>query len=179
MRIIGKNSILYWSKYPFLVCTIGFMASSAWICGLIVLQLITGKFHSLVTVENINEYKIIQFKYPFSQMVFTAENSTEGILLAFWGLISVSFVLLYSLRIIRQFANDHIFSSKVVTDFKTLSMGFIIFASVILFIDLTVERSNYDFTLPLWYMLAGFVLLFIKEIVDQGKILQDQTDLTI
>lgn len=179
MKIIGKNSFLYWAKYPFLIYTIGFVVSSVWICSLIVFHLITGKFNSLITDKNSNGYNVIQFKYPFSQMVIATENSTEGILLTLLGIGSVCFVLIYAFRIIRHLSGEHIFSTNVVSDFKILSIGLIAFGLIMLLIDLTVERNQFDFTPPLFYVVIGFVLLFVREIFAEGKMLQDQTDLTI
>lgn len=179
MKIFEKNSILYWIKYPFLIYTVGFVVSSVWVCSLIVFHLITGNFNSLITKTGINGYNLIQFKYLFSQMVLATENSTEGILLTFLGIGSVSFVLIYAYRIILQLAGDHVFSAKVVSDFKILSIGLIAFGIIMLLIDLIIERSTFDFTPPLFYMVIGLVLLFVKEIFARGQVLQDQTDLTI
>ena len=179
MKIIGNKSLLFWVKYPFLIYTVGFVVSSVWICSLIAYHLITGRFTSFIIDKSLNGYAYIQFRYPFTKMVVATENSTEGMLLAFLGVGSVCFMLIYAYRIIRQLSGEHTFTANVVSDFGILSIGLITFGIVMLLIDLIVERNEFDFTPPLFYVVIGFVLLFVREIFAKGKTLQDQSDLTI
>ena len=179
MKIIGKNSLLYWAKYPFLIYTVLFVFSSVWICSLIVYYLATGTLNSLINKGTANSANIIQFRYPLSEMVLATKNSTEGILLAFFGIVSICFVMIYAYRIIKQLASDAIFTNTIVSDFRIMGTGLIIFGIITPLIDLTIERNTFNYTPSLLYVVTGFILLFVKEIFAQGKTLQDQTDLTI
>ncbi len=183
MKIIGKRSLVYWLRFPFLIYVIGFTLSGLWIVSLMIYFLLTGKFGSVINNHRYNFdgqiQNVVQFKYPFSKMVLATENSTQGLLFALVGIISVIFILIYAYKIVNQLSKEIIFSKTIVGDFKILSFGIIFFGIIILLIDLTIESNKFDFTPPFFYILIGFLLLFIKEIFEEGKDLQEQNDLTI
>lgn len=183
MKIIGKNSLVYWLKFPFLIYVIGFSLSSLWIVGLVFYFLLTRNFNSVITnykfdIEN-HEKDVVQFKYPFSEMVVATENSTEGLLLAMIGLISIIFILIYAYKIVNQLSKEIIFTKTIVENFKILSFGLIFFGVIILLVDIMIERNKFDLTPSFFYILIGLLLLFVKEIFLKGETLQEQTDLTI
>lgn len=183
MKLIGTNSLVSCIKYPLIIYGVCFILSAAWIGGLIVYHLFSGNLNSMISVSeikyNTTSDSIINFHYPFSKMVLTTHNSTEGIQLALIGILSVCFILWYATRIISQLSNEEIFTIRVINDFKTLSFGLIALGIITLIVDLTMSINKMDFTPPFFYILIGLILSFIKEIFVKGKNLQEQTDLTI
>ncbi|WBV50708.1 DUF2975 domain-containing protein [Chryseobacterium gambrini] len=191
MKIIGTNSLLYWLRIPFAIYVIGFIMSSLWMTGLIGFYIFSGSENRFIwksnwEVPNNNETiasEIIQFKYPFSKMCLATENSTEGILLALTGIISFSYILFYALRITLKLSKDNFFTADIVKDLKFAGFGLIIFGFAILLIDVTNGFSkyynSYDLTPPFFYLLFGLILIFIKEIFQKAKNIQEENELTI
>lgn len=187
MKIIGKNSLLYWLKYPFGIYTLGFTLVSIWIFSLMAIYSITNKTNQFTSIshwqsENNNHQKnleIIQFHYPFSKMVLATENSTEGILLAFMGLLSVCFILVIVLKIINELSKDNFFTDKAVQNFKILGFGLLFFGIIHLLIDLVNSPHNFDLTPPFFFVITGLIFIFLKEIFARGKKMQEENELTI
>lgn len=100
MNITGKNSLLYWIRYPFGMYAARFSVLSIWILLLMIIFTITGVQNCYIFFNQDQSGKndMIQFHYPFSTMVLSAEESLEGISLAFVGLISVCFILIIFLN---------------------------------------------------------------------------------
>ena len=117
MKIIGKNSLIYWIRFPFLIFVLGFVLMSSWIFILMINFIITKSTNQFTTKSSWNllnknqqtNSEIIQFHYPISKMVLATENSTEGICLAFIGLFSFCFILLFALKLIFKLSKDIIF----------------------------------------------------------------------
>lgn len=185
MKIIGKNSLLYWLRIPFAVYTVGFIMSCVWIIGLIALYFISGNLNSFTsqsTWANSNT-EIVQFKYPFTKMVMATENTSEGILLAAVGLLSFSFILFFAMKIFNQLSKEEIFTKSIIKDFKLLGFGMIAFGFVTMILDVTdgfnFNKKSFDLTPPFFYILVGFILIFLKEIFVKGQRIQEENDLTI
>ena len=187
MKLLGKNSLLYWIKYPFGIYTIGFTLMSIWILILMSIYAITNTTNQFTTIdnwksENNNQQtssEIIQFQYPFSKMVLATENSVEGISLAFLGLVSLCFILIIVLKIIIELSKDDFFTNKAVENFKILGFGLIFFGIVHLTIDLLTSSQRFDLTPPFFFIITGFIFIFLKEIFSKGKKMQEENDLTI
>lgn len=187
MKLLGKNSLLYWLKYPFGIYAIGFTLISIWILILMGIYSITDKTNQFISIdewksENYNGQKsseMIQFHYPFSKMVLATENSTEGILLAFMGLFSVCFILIIVLKIIIELSQDNFFTHKAVQNFKILGFGLLSFGIIHLIIDLLTSSYNFDLTPPFLFIITGFIFIFLKEIFVKGRKMQEENDLTI
>ena len=187
MKLLGKNSLLYWLKYPFGIYTFGFALISIWILILMGAYLITDTTNQFVSInhwesENNNGQKsseIVQFHYPFSKMVLATENSTEGILLAFLGLFSLCFILIIVLKIIIELSKDNFFTYKAVQNFKILGFGLLFFGIIHLIIDLITSSYSFDFTPPFLFIITGFIFIFLKEIFAKGTKMQQENDLTI
>ena len=186
MRLLGKNSLVYWLKYPFAIYTFGFTLMSIWILILMGTFSVTAKTNRFVSIDNWqgnNNYQtkteIVQFHYPFSKMVLATENSTEGILLAFIGLASISFILIIVLKIIIELSRDNFFTEKAVENFKTLGYGLLSFGVIHLAIDLFIESKKFDLTPPFFLIVTGLIFIFLKEIFSKGKKMQEENDLTI
>jgi len=187
MKLLGKNSLLYWLKYPFGIYAIGFTLISTWILILMGIYLVKNQTNQFVSIDNwesknYNDQKnseIVQFHYPFSKMVLATENSTEGILLAFMGLFAVCFILVIVLKIIIELSKDNFFTQKAVQNFKTLGFGLLFFGIIHLIIDLITSSYSFDFTPPFLFIITGFIFIFLKEIFAKGKKMQEENDLTI
>lgn len=180
MKIIGKNSIIYWLRIPFSIYIILFLTSSLWMFVLMGIYVISGpnQFISEATWNN-SDVKIVQFHYPYSKMVLATENSVEGLGIAFLGLASICFVLFASLKLVYQFSRDNIFTGSALKYLSILGFGMIIFGILQLSFDLVVKPNSFDLTPPFFLVLIGIVILIIKEIFAKGKILQDENELTI
>lgn len=187
MKITGKNSLLYWVKYPFGIYTIGFTLMSFWILTLIVNYIITSNTGKFISINRLQENhghlqstnEIVQFHYPFTKMVLATENSSEGIILAFVGIISVCFILITVSLIINELSKDSFFTHKAVFNLKILGFGLIFFGAVHLAIDLVTSSHSFDGTPPLLFIVTGFIFIFLKEIFAKGKKIQEENDLTI
>ncbi len=187
MKLLGKNSLLYWLKYPFGIYAVGFTLISIWILILMGVYLATDTTNQFVSIdhwesENNNGQKsseIVQFHYPFSKMVLATENSTEGILLAFLGLFSLSFILIIVLKIIIELSQDNFFTHKAVQNFKTLGFGLLFFGIIHLIIDLLTSSNSFDLTPPSLFIITGLIFIFLKEIFAKGKEIQEENNLTI
>ena len=194
MKILGKNSLLYWLKFPYAIYIAGFIINSFWIFGLMAYFSITDNINTFITKATINGFQyddeqpitkieMIQFKYPFSKMCLATENSTEGILLAFIGLASICFLLFYIFKIISNLSKEEIFTTEIIKNLKFLGYGLIVFGISTLLIDITDGFSrhykSYDLTPPFFYVLSGLILIFIKEIFVKARKIQEENDLTI
>ncbi|MBL1219446.1 DUF2975 domain-containing protein [Chryseobacterium sp. L7] len=183
MKIIGKHSLVSWIKVPLSIFAGIFCISSIWICSLAFSHAFAGISGSNISerIDTINEktYNTLQVHYPFSNMVLTMNDSKEGVLLALLNIISLSFSLVCASKIINGFSTEHIFSSRVIKDFKILSYGLILLGFITLLIDLALDSTHFDFTPPFLSIGIGVTLLIIKEICVQGNDLKEQTDLTI
>lgn len=180
MKITGKNSLLYWCKYPLLIYVVLFILGSLWTCGLMIFYLISGNLNSFISVIDAGvSSRLLRFKIPLLDAVIQTSDSVQNLFVTILGILIVCLVLLFVYRLLIQFTGDRIFTSKVVRDIKILGIGIIAYgiAMVLQMIFSGVHQMN--ITSPLIYILVGIVLLFIKEIIGKGKILQDQTDLTI
>ena len=176
MKIIGKNSLLYWLRIPFAIYVVGFILSSLWIFGLMFYHAFTQNYNSFITNRSIEHFKyddddkvektlnLIEFKYPFTKMCVATENTAEGIVMAFLGLLSFSFILFFALKIVLKLSNDQIFSAKIVRDFKFLGYGLICFGIIHIIVDLVTSVNRFDISSPFFYILTGLVLIFLKEI---------------
>ncbi|SFN56999.1 Protein of unknown function [Chryseobacterium oleae] len=185
MKIIGDNSLVSWIKYPFLICAAIFCISSVWIGSLAIIHILAEKQDSMMYISeklytvNDKTYDILQVQYPFSNMVFTVTDSREAIVLALLNMLTLSFSLIWASKIINEFSADHIFTDKVVRNFKVLSFGLIIFGFITLLVDLIMETNQFDITPPSLSIGIGITLLVMKEIFVQGSQLKEQADLTI
>ncbi len=187
MKLLGKNSLLYWLRYPFGIYTFGFTLISIWILALIAVYSITDKTNRFISInhwkiENNNHQKnseIIQFHYPFSKMVLETENSAEGILLAFMGLLSICFILIIISKIIIELSQDNFLTDKAVQNFKVLGFGLLTFGIIHLTINLLTSSYTFDLTPPFLFIITGFIFIFLKEIFAKGKEMQEENDLTI
>ncbi len=187
MKLLGKNSLLYWLRYPFGIYTLGFTLMSAWILVLMAVYSVTDKTNRFISVghlkiENHSHQKnseTVQFHYPFSKMVLETENSAEGILLAFMGLLSICFILIIVSKIIIELSQDNFFTDKAVQNFKILGFGLLIFGVIHLTIDLLTSSYIFDLTPPFLFIITGFIFIFLKEIFAKGKKMQEENDLTI
>lgn len=183
MKIIGKNSLIYWLKLPYLIYVIGFSLASIWIMGLMIYFLFTKEFNSYIT-SNKFQYdgelvNTVEFRYPFSKMVLQSENSYESVVLALLGISSLVFILIQVYKIVNKLSKEMVFTKEIVSNFKTFSYGLIFFGLTILVTDITMGATRIDITPPFFYVLIGVLFLFIKEIFLKGTLLQEQTDLTI
>jgi hypothetical protein len=187
MKLLGKNSLLYWLRYPFGIYTFGFTLMSIWILALMAIYSVSAKTNQFIStghwkIKNNNHQKsseTIQFHYPFSKMVLETENSTEGILLAFMGLLSVCFILIIVSKIIIELSQDNFFTDKAVQNFKILGFGLLAFGIIHLTIDLLTSSYNFDLMPPFLFIITGFIFIFLKEIFAKGKEMQEENDLTI
>ncbi|MCU7618285.1 DUF2975 domain-containing protein [Chryseobacterium sp. PBS4-4] len=187
MKLLGKNSLLFWLKYPFGIYAVGFTLISIWILILMGIYLITNTTNSFVSIdhwksENNNGQKnseIVQFHYPFSKMVLATENSAEGIMLAFLGLVSLCFILIIVLKIIIELSKDDFFTHKAVQNFKILGFGMLFLGSVHLAVDIFTSPQSFDTTPPLIFIITGLIFIFLKEIFVKGRKMQEENDLTI
>lgn len=191
MKIIGKNSLLYWLRIPFVIYAIGFISISLWIFSLMFYYIFTGTTNSFISKSHwrtpnnnsqINS-EIIQFQYPFTKMVLATENTTEGITLAFVGLLSICFILFFVMRIVTKLSKDEIFTKDIIGDLKFLGFGLMIFGVITLIIDFTDgfkgNVTRFDLTPPFFYIIIGLILIFLKEIFAKGYKIQEENDLTI
>lgn len=187
MKIIGKNSLLYWIKYPFGIYTIGFTLISFWILTLIANYMITGntgKYISIDQWQKINDLQqnnneTVQFHHPFTKMVLSTKNSTEGVTLAFIGIIAACYILITVLAIVNELSKDNFFTSKAVFYLKILGFGLIFFGGIHLAIDLVTSLQSFDLTPPFFFIITGFIFIFLKEIFAKGKKIQEENELTI
>nr|WP_314495433.1 DUF2975 domain-containing protein [uncultured Chryseobacterium sp.] len=181
MNITGKNSLLYWIKYPFGIYTVGFSILSLWILLLMIIYTITGAQNRYISFNHNQSGKndMIQFHYPFSTMVLSAENSLEGISLAFVGLISVCFILIIVFKISIELSKDQFFTDKAVRNFKILGFGLLCFGTIHFIIDLSTSSENFNLNPPLLFIITGCLFIFLKEIFAKGKMMQEENDLTI
>lgn len=187
MKLLGKNSLLYWLKYPFGIYTFGFAIVSMWIFILMAIYSVTDNTNQFISIDNWqsdnNNHKkkleIVQFHYPFSKMVLATENSVEGISLAFVGLLSVCFILLIVFKIITELSKDNFFTDKAVQSFKFLGFGLLSFGIIHILIDLLNSPYNFDSTPPLLYIITGLIFIFLKEIFAKGQKMQEENELTI
>lgn len=181
MKIIGKNSLLYWLRVPFLIYVAGFLLLSMWIFGLMIIYAITKKTNQFITEStwNNSETEIVQFHYPFSKMVLATENSLNGIGIAFLGLLSICFILFVALKLVFNFSKDDFFTSEAIKYFNLIGYGMIAFGIVQLAFDLITSYEKFDLTPPFFLALIGVVFLLIKEVFRKGKNIQDEIDLTI
>ena len=125
MKLIGKNSVLYWLRIPFAIYVAGFILSSLWIILLATYYLFTNNTNSYISKNLIEKYKfdegqknelvveLINFKYPFSSMVVQTDNSTLSIIMTIIGLISVSFILWGVLNFINNLVKKNIFTKRL------------------------------------------------------------------
>ncbi|PUB33489.1 Protein of unknown function (DUF2975) [Elizabethkingia sp. YR214] len=181
MKIIGKNSILYWLRIPFLIYSAGFILMSIWIFILIGTYSITDKTNQFISksyLEN-SDIESVKFHYPLLKMTLSTEDSFEGIGIAFLGLLSICFILYMAIQIVNQLSKDNIFVGNAVKYLKILGYGTLVFGVLQLVFDITVTPKKYDFTSPFFLTLTGTVLLLIKEIFVKGKSIQEENDLTI
>lgn len=187
MKLLGKNALLYWLRYPFGIYTFCFTLMSIWILVLMAVYSVTDKTNRFISaghlkIENNNHLKnseTIQFHYPFSRMVLETENSTEGILLAFMGLLSICFILITVSKIIIELSQDNFFTEKAVQNFKVLGFGLLAFGIIHLTIDLLTSSYTFDLTPPFLFIITGFIFIFLKEIFAKGRKMQEENDLTI
>ena len=187
MKLLGKNSLLYWLKYPFGIYAVGFTLMSIWILGLISVYAFTNSTNQFTSIdhwktENHNQQtnsEIVQFHYPFTKMVLATENSVEGISLAFLGLASLSFILIIVFKILNELSKDNFFTENAVKNFKILGFGLIAFGTIHLAIDLFTSSQRFDLTPPLIFIITGLIFIFLKEIFAKGKKIQEENDLTI
>lgn len=187
MKLLGKNSLLNWLKYPFGIYAIGFTIISIWILILMGTYAVTNSSNQFTSIdhwksENNNGQKnseIVQFHYPFSKMVLATENSTEGISLAFLGLVSLCFILITVLKIIIELSKDDFFTYKAVQNFKILGFGLLFFGCVHLAVDIFTSPQSFDTTPPLIFIITGLIFIFLKEIFVKGRKMQEETELTI
>ncbi len=185
MKITGKKSLLWWIRYPFGIYTAGFSAASLWTLGLLATYFFTNKvnrFISLETLQNSHHskaYESVRFHYPYSKMVLSTENSTEGLLLAFFGLLSINFILIVVLKISIELSRDNFFTGKAVQNFKILGFGLLSFGIIHLLIDFLISSQQFDFTQPFIFIITGLIFMLMKEIFLKGKEIQDENDLAI
>lgn len=185
MKIIGKRSLLWWARYPFGIYTIGFSITSIWILGLMLIYFFTHQTNRFISpASGQNEGNglssgNIRFHYPFTQMTLNTENSPEGLILAFLGLLSISFILIVALKIIIELSQDNFFTAKAVRNFKILGFGLVSLGIIHLLIDLVVSPQQYNPAQPLVFIVTGFILILMKEIFVKGKAIQDENDLVI
>lgn len=187
MKLLGKNSILYWIKYPFGIYAIGFTLMSIWILSLIIIYTFTSSINQFTSIdhwknENHNEQlnsEIVQFHYPFTKMVLATENSVQGISLAFLGLVSLSFILIVVFKILNELSKDNFFTETAVNSFRVLGFGLLFFGIIHLAIDLLTSSLKFDLTPPFLFILTGLIFIFLKEIFAKGKKMQEENDLTI
>lgn len=181
MKIIGKNSLIYWLRIPISIYVFGFLIVSAWIISLMAYYSITQETNQFISIqkwgENNKEY--LQFHYPFTKMVLATSNTLEGIGVSFLGLVTICFILFYSLKIIFEISKEKIFSSTIIKYFNYLGFGLIILGGVMLLFDLITSINKIDLTPSILFLIIGLVLLLIKSIIIEGKNIQDENDLTI
>lgn len=186
MKIIGKKSLLYWLRIPFSIYVYGFLSLSFWLFCLMLYYLLTketNEFISLSQWENFRDLtdnnEVIQFHYPFTKMVLAAENSIEGIVIAFLGLGTICFILFISLQLVNQFSKESIFTSETIKNLNILGFGMLFIGVFYLFFDLMITPNKFDLTPPFFLSIIGIVILLVKEILARGKKIQEENDLTI
>lgn len=187
MKLLGKNSLLYWLKYPFGIYTLGFTLISIWILGLMSVYAFTNSTNQFISLDkwtdgNHNEQiksEMVQFHYPFTKMVLATENSVGGVSLAFLGLASLCFILIIVFKILNELSKDNFFTENAVKNFKILGFGLIIFGSIHFAIDLLTSSQRFDFTPPFLFIITGLIFIFLKEIFAKGRKIQEENDLTI
>jgi len=181
MKIIGKNSILYWLRIPFLIYSVCFILISVWIFILIGTYFITNETNQFITKSYLehSDTKSIQFHYPFLKMVLSTEDSIDGIGIAFLGLLSICFILYMAVKIISLLSKEDIFTRDAIKYLGLLGYGMLSFGILQLIFDILVTPQKYDFTPPFFFALIGVVLLLIKEIFAKGKTIQEENELTI
>lgn len=181
MKIIGKNSLIYWLRIPISIYVFAFLIVSAWIMSLMTYYSITQETNQFISIEtwgeNNSEY--LQFHYPFTKMVLATSNTFEGIGFAFLGLIAICFILYYSLKIVFEISKEKIFSSTIIKYFNYLGLGLIILGAIMFLFDVLTSMNKIDFTPSVLFILIGLVLLLIKSIFIEGKNIQEENDLTI
>ena len=191
MKLVGKNSVLYWLRIPFAIYVAGFILSSLWIILLATYYLFTNNTNSYISKNLIEKYKfdegqknelvveLINFKYPFSSMVVQTDNSTLSIIMTIIGLISVSFILWGVLNFINNLVKKNIFTKNTVKTLTVLGLGLIILGIVHIIIEYIDKTHHYGIGTPLLSILIGIIILFIREIFSEGKNIQEENDLTI
>ncbi|UZT98350.1 DUF2975 domain-containing protein [Chryseobacterium fluminis] len=187
MKLLGKNALLYWLKYPFGIYTVGFISVSVWIFILMAVYSVTGKTNGFISIgqwktgyiDHERQVETVRFHYPVSRMVLATENSSEGILLAFLGLLSICFILVTVLKIIIELSKDNFFTGKAIQNFKILGLGLLMFGAVQLIVNWLIASHNLDLTSSFLFILTGLIFMFLKEIFVKGKMMQDENDLTI
>ncbi|KQT15311.1 hypothetical protein ASG31_15400 [Chryseobacterium sp. Leaf404] len=187
MKLLGKNSLLYWLKYPFGIYTLGFTLISIWILGLMSVYAFTSSTNQFISLDNWKtenniqqiSSEIVQFHYPFTKMVLVTENSLEGVSLAFLGLASLCFILIIIFKILNELSKDNFFTENALNSFKILGFGLIVFGSIHLAIDLLTSSQRFDLTPPFLFIITGLIFIFLKEIFAKGRKIQEENDLTI
>lgn len=186
MKIIGRNSLIYWLRIPFAIYTIGFSVITIWILSLIILYSFSSKTNRFISFSNWQEsynktekHEIIQFHYPFTKMVLATEKSAEGMMLAFLGLFSICFILITILKLISELSKDDFFTGIAVRYLKILGIGLIIFGIIHIAVDFSTSSKSVDLTLPFIFIISGLLFIFLKEIFAKGRKIQEENDLTI
>ncbi len=191
MKIIGKNSLLYWLRIPFLIYFIGFTLSSIWIIGLCIYYLITKNLTKYISIEKVEEFKYdyfkkmptiiekINFHYPFSQMVVQTDNNTLNILMSVLGLLSVCFILYSILNFITSVTQELIFTPRTVKSLNVFGYGLIIIGLLHILVEYLDKNHHYGIGTPFLAIIIGLVILMIKEVFLRGKKIQEENDLTI
>lgn len=185
MKIIGKRSLLWWARYPFGIYSIGFNMASVWALGLMLIYFFThqtNRFISLSSGQGEGDSLssgIIRFHYPFTQTTVNTENSPEGLFLAFLGILSINFILITTLKIITELSRDNFFTARAVQNFKSLGFGLLSLGIIHILIDLLISPQQFNPAQPSVFIIAGFILILMKEIFTKGKALQDENDLVI
>lgn len=191
MKLIGKNSLLYWLRIPFAIYTLGFILSSVWIVSLALYHIITGEKNQYITNSIVEKFKyddednfeksveLINFKYPFSQMVMQTENNTLSIIMAIVGILSVCFILSGILYFVHNLSKETIFNKKTVHSLNILGLGLILLGLIHIIVEYIDKSHHYGVETPLLAILVGFIILLIKEIFVKGQRIQEENDLTI
>ncbi|WP_294284988.1 DUF2975 domain-containing protein [uncultured Chryseobacterium sp.] len=185
MKITGKRSLLWWARYPCGIYAVGFTIASIWTLGLMLIYFFThqtNRFISLTSGQGEGDTLssgIIGFHYPFTQITVNTENSPEGLVLAFLGILSINFILITALKIITELSQDNFFTAKAVQNFKILGFGLLSLGIIHVLIDLLASPQQFNPAQPFVFIVTGFILILMKEIFTKGKAIQDENDLVI
>lgn len=174
MKIVGKNSLIFWLKYPFAAFIAIFIAGALWILPLMMKYVFTAEQNRFTSVEDLT----VNFHYPFTTMVLSTENSLKGLLLAFSGIVGVCFILIISLNIICALSKENFFTQDAVRNLKILGFGLLLFGVSDVIINL-IFPHHFNISSSVLYIISGFIFIFLKEIFAEGKKKQDENELTI
>lgn len=174
MKIVGKNSLLFWIKYPFAIMAFSFVASALWILPLLINYAVAGNENRFTSIKE----QTVNFHYPLTTMVLSTENSAKGLLLAFSGIVSVCFILMASLKIISALSKENFFTQDAVRTLKILGFGLLLFGVSDFIINLLYPH-HFNISSSVLYSISGIIFIFLKEIFAEGKKKQDENELTI